>query len=523
MKIGVTMFLAVAVVGSGVGCSSSSGETTGNGKSPDQIGANDNPNNLIPNASALLADNIGSGDVGQTFGVDDAHVPYPDTYWPFVNEGTDAHWNGSDASPVEKLMSTTNPAHVADAKSWEHANHGSGVPNVASWWGHCPGWTGAAMSNPPIQHAVYAAADGSGGVASCSPGAQGCTRFEIGDINALEAEVWVDGPSSFIGARCDTSAANIKRDANGRIVRNGSGCQGLNAGALVIALGNRMKRQQLAMAIDAQNDFNTDQIWNQPAYRYSVYRYNGVSQPEAANLVAHGTTTGDQTTYSWDANAKGFAFVDIGIQWVSENGPNTEPVSGLASTHETRFVAVLELDAANDDPAANIIGGEYIDDPSVGADRLTVPPFVWISQGAGPDNLDPSVNGNDHNPWIQPSVVKQLIALGTSNGTDPGTGGGGGPADSGAPPDDAAAGGSDAGSPDATPGPGPEAGVDASADAGSPPVGDCSFSADGLYCGNDGVGGDPGTLYQCTGGSISVSQVCANGCQTNWYGPDACN
>ena len=39
----------------------------------------------------------------------------------------------------------------------------------------------------------------------------------------------------------------------------------------------------------------------------------------------------------------------------------------------------LELDAPPNDPNAVIIGGEYIDDASVGADRLTVPPFVWAS------------------------------------------------------------------------------------------------------------------------------------------------
>lgn len=44
--------------------------------------------------------------------------------------------------------------------------------------------------------------------------------------------------------------------------------------------------------------------------------------------------------------------------------------------------------------------------------------------------------------------------------------------------------------------------------------------SDGLYCGGDGVGGDAGTLYQCTGGVATMLQVCANGCQTNAPGTD---
>jgi transglutaminase elicitor len=310
-------------------------------------------------------------------------------------------------------MAVFDAQDVATAQSWEANNHGANVPGVASWWGHCPGWTGAAMSVTPIQHDVWAASDGNGGVTTCNQGDAGCTHFEIGDIDALLAESYVDANGAFIGARCDTAPANIQRDQYGRIVRDGTGCKGLNAGALVIALAQRMKVEQQPMAIDAQNDFNTDQIWNQPAYRYNVYEYDdSLTAAQAANLVATGSPDGSLTSYPWDDQAVGFVFVDIGIDWVSEYGPNTTFVSGLYSTNETRFVAVLELDSTPQDPNANIIGGEFIDDPSVGADRLTVPPFVWTASGPGPDNLDPSVNGNDHNPYVQPSLVLQLAQLG---------------------------------------------------------------------------------------------------------------
>jgi hypothetical protein len=88
----------------------------------------------------------------------------------------------------------------------------------------------------------------------------------------------------------------------------------------------------------------------------------------------------------------------------------------------------------------NIIGGEFLDDPKhggdnnsdqtwtdpltgaevpgpgnieqgSGADRLTVPPFVWTSNGPGPDDLDPSAAG--HNPYVKVSLVQKLVALGT--------------------------------------------------------------------------------------------------------------
>src|SRR6185312_7644266 len=147
------------------------------------------------------------------------------------------------------------------------------LPGVEGWFGHCPGWTGSAMLNAPLQHAISVKSDGNGGVTACNDGDTGCTKFEIADVNALMAEDYVDADSKFIGNRCDTKPSDIKRDANGRIVRNGGGCQGLNPGSLLVVLGYQMKNQHKAMAIDAQSDFNTDQIWNQPAYRYKVYRY----------------------------------------------------------------------------------------------------------------------------------------------------------------------------------------------------------------------------------------------------------
>ena len=125
----------------------------------DEIGGFEAPETLVPGASRRLASNIVGADVGKTFGTDDDHVPYPDTYWPFTEEGTDATWNGGDG-PITKFMKLADPANVKAAHDWEHNNHGPAVPGVAGWWGHCPGWTGASMANAPIKHAVNAKFDG---------------------------------------------------------------------------------------------------------------------------------------------------------------------------------------------------------------------------------------------------------------------------------------------------------------------------------------------------------------------------
>ena len=52
----------------------------------------------------------------------------------------------------------------------------------------------------------------------------------------------------------------------------------------------------------------------------------------------------------------------------------------------------------------------------------------------------------------------------------------------------------------------------------------CQGVADGVYCGFDGVSGDPNTLYQCTGGMMTDSETCASGCSPGLTtGQDLCN
>lgn len=42
----------------------------------------------------------------------------------------------------------------------------------------------------------------------------------------------------------------------------------------------------------------------------------------------------------------------------------------------------------------------------------------------------------------------------------------------------------------------------------------------GLYCGNNGIEGDPRSLYRCTNGIVSVAQHCGGGCARKPAGQD---
>ena len=141
-------------------------------------------------------------------------------------------------------------------------------------------------------------------------------------------------------------------------------------------------------------------------------KYQSLTEKQAANLVTSGSMTGSATKYPYNPAAKAFALVDISLHWVSERGANTTMVSGLQSTRKTRMVAVIELDKAASNSTAKIIGGEYVDDGTAGVSRLTVPPFLWTIHDTGDESLPTYVGGDNHNPYVKPSLVKQLIALG---------------------------------------------------------------------------------------------------------------
>jgi hypothetical protein len=403
------------------------------------IEVSEDPNGVVQNASRQLASNISAADVGQTFGVAGDKIPYPDTYWPMkldnwgANDpgGIDRQWqnddhngpNGPDtSSPLEKFHKLFFPGdaqRLARAKAWEFANHGPGVPGVQSWFGHCPGWTGASMFNRPIQHSASLALQG-GDLVACNQGDDGCVTFEIGDFDALMAETYNAANSTFVGARCDTAPDRIRFDKDGRVADqqdNGRGCRGVNFGTLIIAAANLMKKG-LPFAIDAQTRLNTDQIWNQPAYAYKVLGYKELKEQQAASLVKNckkggRCTDSDRTATSYvkevptSPDARGWVRVDLDFSWVQENGPNTIVVSGLDSTQHHVLSGIIELDANG-----NISGGEYLEDRQVGSQRLKNFPFIWTILGPADDlpvNDDPQAG---YNPYVTSSLVEQLIQKG---------------------------------------------------------------------------------------------------------------
>jgi hypothetical protein len=408
-------YVALGTLALGAGCAGTPEEDESfyeEGDKGDAIGPDEDPRIIVSRASRRLGTNLPAADVGKTFIVDEAHMPYADTFWPYSDptgkEGTGKLDNGIDAtfgdpdSPLAKYMKLSAPAKLTEAKNWEKTNHGSGVEDVDSWFGHCNGWTAAALLNRLPSGPLSVKMNGTAPVA-CAAGSAGCVTFSVADLTALMAEVYLDAPASFLGSRCDIAPGDIKRDEAGRILNEG--CEGANPASVLIVANAMIKRQHRGFAIDAQKPNTTNEIWNQPAFGYGIEAAQVLTEKEAAQLVLK------KDEYdSINPNAKGFVRVTLRVDWASEplaGRPEQKPAPESADSHT--FDVVLELDRAVTDLAkpgiANIIGGEYLDNPAIGANRLEVFPFLWSPRGAGPEN------GSGHNPFVKTSLVRQLIAL----------------------------------------------------------------------------------------------------------------
>lgn len=101
-------------------------------------------------------------------------TPWAGYWWPFSEDGT----ANADAK-YESVIGTSG------ATSWEKTNHGPNVPGIQDWWGHCNGWSAAAVLHPEPTAALT----------------RGSVTFSVGDQKALLSEIAMEVDGDFFGHR----------------------------------------------------------------------------------------------------------------------------------------------------------------------------------------------------------------------------------------------------------------------------------------------------------------------------------
>jgi hypothetical protein len=361
----------------------------------DAFNSHTNPIELIKsvnNNPTLKADDlVPASDLDKDISVATELRPFSGDYWPMSKNGILQRWQGaSEPSPAEKYGGLfLTPAQQKSMYDWIQDHHGTDVPEVASWFGICQGWTASAIMEKAPQKAITVrkyVRDGRTYLQRCTTSSTGCQTFTPGDLTALLAESYAAADARFIGDRCDTSPVDFKRDKYGRITQ--SYCRS-NPGTLFLAATSFIKKAGRAFAVNAVNN---NEVWNQPAYQYRITRYEKKTAKDAAVLVSGEPT---KITYDWNPQAVGFRRVTMTLTWSVESPPTVNTPPPVVS-HENSYDFIVELDATG-----NVIGGEWL-----GKSKTDHPPFFWSPIAAGAEI-----------PNFYPSYVKALLTV--SNRQEP--------------------------------------------------------------------------------------------------------
>ncbi|MEM6991109.1 MAG: pre-peptidase C-terminal domain-containing protein [Myxococcota bacterium] len=319
------------------------------------------------------------------------------------------------------------------ATKWELENQGVyQFVEPENWWGHCNGWASYATAEPlgyPVRDVHVQFDDGQ--IYECEAGTEGCMLWRMADIEALMTELYFSDQATFSGSRCNTTPDEIERDEHGR--PTDPECRDLNPGSFHAAITGMMARgadelvegmpdiERPAFIIDHNWDH---EIWNFPVVAFDVNSTDEVTAEEAQALV------GGEGAYQFNAAATRFVRVQLTYQMISDSVPPTELLR-RADTRDLDPVDVvlnyvLELDSGD-----RILGGEWIDDPTVswGEDSKELhPDFMWKALaprgwGEGADDL----GGDSDNPFVAYSRMQMILRCANDADTcfDDRNGGGG--------------------------------------------------------------------------------------------------
>lgn len=350
-------------------------------------------------------------------------TPWPDTYWPTYQDGTNARWKSpTELSPLEKYDVAFNGWTADDAfmqlkpfnaknctaawdkeyyeklgpaAKYQSANKGNakardGVDSdgdgqvdecddndgVESWWGLCHAWVPAALNEKEPVHPVTL---------------NGVT-FYPADIKALLQTIYDRSRSIIVGGRCN--AKEVERDETGRI--KDENCRDTNAGAFHLILTNLLGIHGMPFAEDRTYDY---EVWNQPVYDYNITLNQEIDVTKANELLG---VTGD--TYQYNPDAKRFWQVQVTVRYVTESHAEDHAlIPTLQSYLRTdKYHYVVEGDADG-----KVIGGEWV--PKGGSSNhgfwgaSDQPDFLWASVGPAGETTS--------NPHVKYSKVKELLEL----------------------------------------------------------------------------------------------------------------
>lgn len=197
--------------------------------------------------------------------------PWAGSFFPYAQNGTAVkldenqrragQYDNKAKSPLEKFdaMAGYNPKSGAEA--WEKRVHtcehleGDQKEGCEGWWGHCNGWTAAAIREPQPKQTIKIGNE---------------HEFTVADQKAILTEYWLSTNSLFAGATDKTKkvgdwiCGNDSANASAR-----RAYWDLDPKTFLLILTNHIGSKKLALALDKHS---ADEVWNQPIVGYKILK-----------------------------------------------------------------------------------------------------------------------------------------------------------------------------------------------------------------------------------------------------------
>lgn len=273
--------------------------------------------------------------------------PWSDSYWPSVEGGISARWQGGGPLfrprlGMLRMMPKSRLARMSPAEKYDVfiGNYNYEVQKQERdrtshsrqrWEGLCHGWAPASMLFDEPNPVTLEGANGIE-VPFGSSDVKALLSFYVGQV--------AEAPTRFLGERCNEDLT--RRPAAGERPE----CRDTNAGAFHVVLANMIGLRKQGFVIDKTRDL---QVWNQPVWSYAA-QVDGES-PGASPGAAPGTVK--EITLS------------VNVTYGMEVQPHWDALGDESASRTAEYRYRLELDAKG-----NIHGGEWLT-----SDR---PDFMWM-------------------------------------------------------------------------------------------------------------------------------------------------
>lgn len=192
-------------------------------------------------------------------------APWAGFWWPFTANGIAAGSRGG--SPAGKYDAARGD-RSSNAQGWETAHHGSGVHGIQGWWGHCNGWSAAAVlvEEPREPRTVNG------------------VEFSVGDQKALLSEAAQAVTADFYGDRTDPWTSPTSGAWDDTVPNQ-----------FFLVLTNYMGILKMGILFDRNT---LTEIWNQPMAGYR-FRYPTKEDYLGADSAAPGIYRINMTATIW--------------------------------------------------------------------------------------------------------------------------------------------------------------------------------------------------------------------------------